>query len=88
MAFLDKLFQMHYITIFSLLQQKTPEKPLARQEIVSFYKSRPFSLVIFIKGIHDAPPGAKSINLAKYRERKNEGTRAKRLQPSAALMLL
>lgn len=55
MAFHDKLFQIHYITIFSLLQQKTTEKPLARQEIVSFYKSRPFSLVIFIKGISDYP---------------------------------
>ena len=29
-----------------------------------------------------------NVNLAKYREQKNEGTRAKRLQPSAALMLL
>ena len=57
----DKLFQIHYITFFSPMQQKTPESSLASQEIVSFYKSRPFSLVIFIKGIPD-PPRVQSID--------------------------
>ena len=73
MAFLDKLFQMHYITIFSLLQQKTPEKPLARQEIVSFYKSRPFSLVIFIKGIHDAPTRCQKYKFSEIQGAKKRG---------------
>lgn len=73
MAFLDKLLQMHYITIFSLMQQKTPERSLARQEIVSFYKFRPFSLVIFIKGISDYPTQCQKYKFSEIQGAKKRG---------------